>query len=83
MPEKYLITTDHAYLIDATGEYVVVTDATRTPLVTPNASLTSNARHVLVRSTGDTVVARSSDKDVFTRGGTQPLTTTKAPLVSR
>ncbi len=83
MPEKNLTTTDYAYLIDAAGEYVVVNDTTRIPLVTPNASLTSNARHVLVRSTGATVVARSTEQDVFTRGGTQPLTTPKAPLIVR
>jgi hypothetical protein len=82
MPGKNL-TTDHAYPIASAGEYVVVSDATRTPLVTPNASLTSNARHVLVRSSGATVIARSLGKDVFTRGGAQPLVSAMSPLVSR
>ncbi len=83
MPEKNLITTDYAYLIDSTGDYVTASDATHTPLITPNASLTSQARHVLARSAGATIVARSSGQDVFTRGGTHPLITPKAPLVSR
>jgi hypothetical protein len=55
--EKNLLDSTFAYLIDASGEYVTVSDATATPLVTPNASLTSMARHVPARSTGATVVA--------------------------
>jgi hypothetical protein len=83
MPERNLTTTDHACLVDAAGGYVVVSDATRTPFVTPNASLTGNARHVLVRPSAATLVARSSEQDVFTRGGTQPPVSPKSPLVGR
>ena len=81
--EKNLLDADYAYLTDGSGEYVTVPDATTVPLVTSNASLTSKARHLLVRSNGNTVVARSSGKDVFARGGTPPLNTPRSPLVSR
>ncbi len=77
-------TTDRAYLLDNNGEYVVAPSTGPTqPLDTPNASLISKARHVVARSTGVTVVARSSGKDVSTRGGTGPLVTPQGPLVVR
>ncbi len=77
-----LTTTDHAYLTDNAGAYIVAPSTLpNQPVVTPNASLTSKARHVLLRSSGATVTARSSEQDVFTRGGTQPLVTPKSPLV--
>ncbi len=95
--EKNLIDQNYDLVVDAAGEYVVANESghvplvtpkvplktPRAPLVTPNAALVSRAQHLLVRSTGDTVVARSSGTDVFTRGGTQPLTAPKPPLVSR
>ena len=75
MPTIPVTTTSHALLIDNAGDYVVADQTTlNQPLVTPNASLTSKARHV---------VARSSGKEVFTRGGTGPLVTPKSPLIVR
>ncbi len=59
MPTVPISTADHALLIDNAGEYVVADQtAPNQPLVTPNASLTSKARHVVARSTGATVFAR-------------------------
>ncbi len=83
MPTVPLVSTDRSYLIDTNGEYIVA-DSTipNGPLVTPNGSLTSKARHVLSRAPA-TVVARSSGKEVFTRGGIGPLVTPKAPLIVR
>ncbi len=63
MPSVPLTSLEHSYLIDTNGEYVV----------TPNASLTSKARHV---------VARSSGKAVFTRGAIGPLVAPKGPLIA-
>jgi len=78
-----LIATDRAYLINTNGEYIVAeTISPNQPLVTPNASLTSNARHVITRA-GNTVVAASSGRDIYTRGGTGPLVTPKSPLIVR
>ena len=45
------------------------------------ASQPSKDRHVTARSIGATVVARSSGRDVFSRGGTQPLVSPKSPLI--
>jgi hypothetical protein len=95
--EKNLITADYTYLTDVASDYVIVSDAPAGPLVTPNAALTtrkaalttgnvglvSKDRHLIARSSGATVVARSNGKDVFVRGGTSPLTTPNAPLVMR
>ena len=76
-----LIATDRAYLLDNAGEYVVA-DSTipNGPLVTANASLTSNARHVVTRA-GNTVVAASSGRDIYTRGGIGPLVTDRPSLI--
>ncbi len=76
-----LIATDRAYLLDNAGEYVVA-DSTipNGPLVTANASLTSNARHVVTRA-GNTVVAASSGRDIYTRGGIGPLATDRPSLI--
>lgn len=80
MPSILATTTNHAHLLDNAGEYVVAdTTAPNQPLVTPNASLTLKARHVISRAPA--TVARSSGKEVFTRGGTGPLVTPKAPLI--
>ncbi len=81
MPTIPLVSTDRSYLIDTNGEYIVA-DSTSSngPLVTANASLTSNARHVITRS-GNTVVASSSGRDIYTRGGIGPLTTAKPSLI--
>ena len=77
-------TLDRAYLLDNNGDYIVApSTGPAQPLVTPNASLASQARHVVARSTGATVVARSSGKDMYTRGGTGPLVAPKAQLVVR
>jgi len=76
-----LITTDYAYLTDNAGEYVVADTTTpNRPLVTGNASLTSNARHVVTR-TASTVVARSSGTDIYSRGGIGPLVTDRPSLI--
>lgn len=81
MPTTPLVSTDRAYLIDTNGEYVVAETTTpNQPLVTPNASLTSNARHVVTRS-GNTVVATSSGRDIYTRGGIGPLVTPRSSLI--
>lgn len=81
MLTKPIGTLDHALLTDNAGGYIVTPSTGPTqPLVTPNASLTSKARHVLSRA-AITVVARSSGKEVFTRGGTGPLLTPKSPLI--
>jgi len=76
-----LIATDRAYLLDNAGEYVVA-DSTipNGPLVTDKLSLTSNARHVVTRS-GSTVVAASSGRDIYTRGGIGPLATDRPSLI--
>jgi hypothetical protein len=80
--EKNLLTNAYAYLTDAAGAYVTAHDATPPQaFVTPNARLTSKDRHVTTRSTGASVVARSSGRDVFSRGGTQPLVSPKSPLI--
>jgi len=72
---------DHSYLIDTNGEYVVADTTTPNgPLVTANASLTSNARHVVTRS-GSTVVAASSGRDIYTRAGIGPLVTDRPSLI--
>ena len=84
MPTAPLVSLDRAYLLDNNGEYIVAPPTGPIqPLVTPNASLTSMARHIVAGSTGATVVARSSGKDMYTRGGTGPLVTPKSPLVVR
>lgn len=83
MPEKNLLDSAYHYVIDASGEYVTVTDATHAPLSTQNSPLTSKDRHILARSTGATVIARSTGHDVFSRGGTQPLSTPNPPLFTR
>ncbi len=81
MPTVPLTTTDHAYLTDNAGEYVVADTTTPNgPLVTANASLTSNARHVITRA-GSTVVAASSGRDIYTRGGIGPLVTPRSSLI--
>ena len=74
-------TFDHSYLTDTAGEYVVAeTTSPNQPLVTANASLTSNARHVITRS-GNTVVAASSGRDIYTRGGIGPLVMPRSSLI--
>ena len=68
-----LLANDYSSLTDAAGEYVTVSDATPAqPLVTPHDRLVSKDRHI---------VARSSGKDLYGRGGTGPLVTPKAPLI--
>jgi hypothetical protein len=81
MPTTPLVSTDRAYLLDNAGDYIVA-DSTipNGPLVRPNASLTSNARHVITRS-GNTVVASSSSRDIYTRGGIGPLVTPRSSLI--
>ena len=45
--------SNDAYLVDANGDAIESSTNTPTqPLVTPNASLTSKARHVVARSSG-------------------------------
>ncbi len=81
MPSVPLVSTDHSYLIDTNGEYVVADTTTPNgPLVTPNASLTSNARHLITRA-GNTVVAASSGRDIYTRGGIGSLVTPRSSLI--
>jgi hypothetical protein len=81
VPTVPLTTTDHAYLLDNAGEYVVADQtAPNQPLVTTNASLTSNARHVITRASA-TIVARSSGRDVYSRGGIAPLSTPNPSLI--
>ena len=81
MPTTPLVSTDRSYIIDTNGEYVVADTTTPNgPLVTPNASLTSNARHVITRS-GNTVVAASNGRDIYTRGGISPLVTDRPSLI--
>ena len=81
MPSVPLTSVNHSYLIDTNGEYVVADTTTPNgPLVTANASLTSNARHVITRA-GNTVVARSSGRDIYTRGGIGPLVTDRPSLI--
>ncbi len=81
MPSVPITSVDHRYLIDTNGEYVVAdTTMPNGPLVTANASLTSNARHVVTRA-GNTVVAASSGRDIYTRGGIGPLVTPRSSLI--
>ena len=81
MPSVPLTSLDHRYLLDTNGEYVVADTTTPNgPLVTANASLTSNARHVITRS-GNTVVAASSGRDIYTRGGIGPLVTPRSSQI--
>jgi len=48
MPTLPLVSGDRAYLLDNNGDYVVAeSTALNVPLVTPNASLTSKACHVV------------------------------------
>ena len=76
-----ITSVDHRYLIDTNGEYVVADTTTPNgPLVTANASLTSNARHVITRS-GNTVVVAYSGRDIYTRGGIGPLVTDRPSLI--
>jgi len=81
MPSVPITSVDHSYLIDANGEYVVADTTTPNgPLVTDRPSLTSNARHVVTRA-GNTVVAASSGRDIYTRGGLGPLVTDRPSLI--
>ena len=81
MPSVPITSVNNAYLIDTNGEYIVAdSTAPNGPLVTANASLTSNARHVITRS-GKTVVAASSGRDIYTRGGISPLVTPRSSLI--
>ena len=74
MPTIPTVTAARDYLLDNNGDDITAEQTTpNQPLVTPDASLTSKARHVVARSTGATVVARSSGRDIYTRGGTGPL----------
>ncbi len=76
-----LTSVDHSYLIDTNGEYVVADTTTPNgPLVTDKPSLTSNARHVITRA-GSTVVAASTGRDIYTRGGIGPLVTDRPSLI--
>jgi len=76
-----ITSSDHSYLLDTAGDYVVAETTTPNgPLVTANASLTSNARHVITRA-GSTVVASSSGRDIYTRGGIGPLVTPRSSLI--
>jgi hypothetical protein len=97
MPTRPLASTDSSLITDANGAYILTDDDAAQPLVTPktgrlaipnvpriipNASrLTSKARHVTACSTGASVIARSSGKAVFTRGGTRPLISQESPLI--
>jgi len=81
MPSVPITSVNNAYLLDNAGDYIVADNAIPNgPLVTPNASLTSNARHVITRS-GNTVVASSSGRDIYTRGGIGPLVTPRSSLI--
>ncbi len=81
MPSVPLVSNEHSYLIDTNGDYIVADTTTPNgPLVTANASLTSNARHVITRA-GNTVVASSSGRDIYTRGGIGPLVTPRSSLI--
>lgn len=81
MPLVPLTTTDRAYLLNANGDYVVAAQTTPSQtLVTPNASLTSNARHVISHASA-TVVARSSGRGVYSRGGIAALSTPNPSLI--
>ncbi len=83
MPTVPLGTVSHAFLIDNAGDYIVADQtAPNGSLATPNGSLTSNARHVVTRAAA-TVVARSSGREVYSRGGIAPLVTPKSPPVRR
>ncbi len=76
-----IISSDRSYLLDIAGDYITVEQATPNgPLVSANACLTSNARHVITRS-GSTVVAASSGRDIYTRGGIGPLVTDRPSLI--
>ncbi len=82
MPSVPITSVNNAYLLDNAGDYIVADTTTPNgPLVTPNASLTSNARHVITRS-GNTVVAASSGRDIYTRGGIGPVWCQNARLWS-
>ncbi len=81
MPSVPITSVDHSYLLDTNGEYVVAETTTPNgPLVTANPSLTSNARHVITRA-GNTVVAASSGRDIYTRGGIGSLVTPRSSLI--
>lgn len=81
MPTVPIGTLGHALLTDNAGEYVVAESTSPNgPLVTPSASLTSTARHVITRAAA-TVVARSSGRDVYSRGGIGPLVTERPSLI--
>ncbi len=81
MPSVPLTSLDRNYLIDTNGEYVVADNTIpNVPFVTANPSLTSNARHVITRA-GSTVVALSSGRDVYTRGGIGSLVTDRPSLI--
>lgn len=81
MPSVPLTSVNNAYLLDNAGDYIVADTTTPNgPLVTANASLTSNARHVITRA-GNTVVAASSGRDIYTRGGTGPLVIDRPSLI--
>jgi len=81
MPSVPITSLDRSYLIDANGEYIVAdTTIPNGPLVTASTSLTSNARHVITRA-GNTVVAASSGRDIYTRGGIGPLVTDRPSLI--
>ncbi len=81
MPSVPITSVNNAYLLDNAGDYIVADTTTPNgPLVTANASLTSNARHVITRS-GNTVVAASSGRDIYTRGGIGPLVTPRPSLI--
>jgi len=81
MPSVPLTSVNNAYLIDTNGEYVVAdTIIPNGPRVTPNGSLTSNARHVITRS-GNTVVAASTGRDIYIRGGIGPLVTDRPSFI--
>jgi len=82
MPSTPLVSTNHAYVTDTNGDYITAEQTTpNQPLVTPDASLTSNARHVIARSTGTAVVAASTGSEVYTRGGICPLVTDRPSLI--
>ncbi len=76
-----IISSDRSYLLDIAGDYITAEQTLPNgPLVTLNASLTSNARHVIARS-GKTVVATSSGRDIYTRGGIGSLVTPRSSLI--
>ncbi len=73
MPTVPLVSTGRAYLLDNNGEYIVApSTGPNQPLVMPNTSLTSTTRHVITRASA-TIVARSSGRDVYSRGGIAPV----------